>query len=156
MSDRPAEKQADCFNWRAHPARERGGRTALAVLLIGALAAVIGFQFGWLWAAGAAALLLLSLNRFFLASRFTIDEQGITARYPLRRQRLRWRDVRRFVSDQNGGYLSTRAQPSWIDAYRGMHLLFGAQREAVIQRIRGHIKAHECAPENRALAGVHS
>ena len=34
------------------------------------------------------------------------------------RQRLRWPDVRRFVHDAHGGYLSTRARPSTLDAFR--------------------------------------
>ena len=40
------------------------------------------------------------------------DADGITARYPLRSQRCRWADVRRFMADAHGGYLSTRSRRS--------------------------------------------
>ena len=72
---------------------------------------------------------MLGLNRFFFASTFIIDDAGIEARYPLRKLRLEWKDIRRFLHDSDGGYLSTRSRPSRFDAYRGMHLLFSDDRE---------------------------
>jgi hypothetical protein len=67
------------------------------------------------------------------------------ARFPLRTQRIEWRDVRRFVTDDHGGYLSTRAVASRMDAYRGVHLLFGADRQAIVERIRTQIRAARVA-----------
>ncbi|MFQ5653776.1 MAG: PH domain-containing protein, partial [Planctomycetota bacterium] len=83
-----------------------------------------------------AALLVLALNRFYFPSRFRIDDEGITARYTLRRQRCRWSEVRRFRHDERGAWLTPRSRPSRLDAYRGMHILFGRHREEVIERIR--------------------
>lgn len=128
------------FAWRAHPAREHVGRAAFGAALIAGLAALTSlFMQSVPWGLFAAAILLLTLNRFFLPSRFTIDAEGITARYPLRRQRLRWAELRRYASDDHGGYLSTRARRSWLDAYRGLHVLFGEHREVVSARIRAHL-----------------
>ena len=128
------------FSWQAHPLRERAGRALVGVLAVAALAAAAGqlMQNVW-WSALAIAFLLLMLNRFFFPSRFVIDDEGITASYPLKRLRLRWIDLRRFVHDRYGAFLSTRARRSWLDGYRGMHILFGDQREAVIGRIRAHL-----------------
>ncbi len=128
------------FTWQAHPARERIGAAALAIGLIGAFAGVVWMSFqSPAWAAAACIVLLATLNRFFFPSRFVISTDGITARYLLRTQRIRWNDIRRFVQDDRGGYISTRAKRSWLDAYRGMHILFGTQREAVIERIRARL-----------------
>ena len=91
------------------------------------------------WALLAAVVLVAALNRFFFPSRFVIDDQGITARYFFRRQRLRWDDLRRFAHDRNGGYLSSRSRRSWLDAYRGLHILFGEKRDAVIEHIRDRL-----------------
>ncbi len=128
------------FTWQAHPARERIGAAALAIGLIGAFAGVVWISFhSPVWAAAACIALLATLNRFFFPSRFVINTDGITARYLLRTQQIRWNDIRRFVQDDRGGYISTRAKRSWLDAYRGMHILFGTQRETVIKRIRARL-----------------
>ena len=83
--------------------------------------------------------LVVALNRFFFPSRFRIDPEGITARFPFQTQRLRWAEIRRFVVDEHGGYLSTRSKLSRLDAYRGLHILFGRHRQAVIDSIRTHL-----------------
>ena len=128
------------FTWQAHPARERIGAAVLALSLIGAFAGAVGLSFqSPVWAAVSCLVLLAALSRFFFPSRFVIDADGITARYLLRSQQVRWDDIRRFVQDDRGGYISTRAKRSWLDAYRGMHILFGIHREAVIERIRARL-----------------
>ena len=65
-----------------------------------------------------------------------IDGRGITARHPFRRQRYDWSEVRRFLHDEKGGYLSTRGCSSPLDGFGGMHILFGDRRDAVIRSIR--------------------
>jgi hypothetical protein len=130
----------DGFTWTAHPARERPWRAALGIALILSFVAALWLEFAspW-WAAFALVVLLASLNRFFLPSRFAIDAKRITARYPMRTQQMNWIDVRRFMHDANGGYLSTRARASRMDGFRGMHLLLGHEPEQVIAIIDSHL-----------------
>lgn len=105
------------------------------------------------WALLAAAILTLSLNKFLFPSTYTIDESGIDARLPLKTQRLDWPRVRRFVHDEHGGYLSTRARRSWTDAYRGMHLQFSDDRGEQIEMIGRCIeRARVGAPQSSASA----
>ena len=129
------------FTWRAHPAGERPRPAVLgAALALGVAGAVYAFSDSMVWGAFALALLAAALNRFYFPSRFDIDAQGITARFPLVTRRLRWADVQRFVADEHGGYLSPRARRSRLDAYGGLHVLFGNDRAAVVQRIRAHLR----------------
>ena len=124
------------FSWRAHPAKERLAYTIGALIVILAFAALAYLAFGNpAWAGLSIVVLVLALNRFFFPSRYTIDEEGITANYPLRKVRLLWKDLKRFVHDQHGGYLSTRARASRLDAYQGMHILFDDQRDRIIECI---------------------
>lgn len=128
------------FTWRAHPARERPAHAVGAGLAIAILGCAVGAVMQDLgWGALAVLFLVVSLNRFFFPSSFAIDALGVSARYPLRRQRFLWKNLRRFQRDSRGGYLSSQAQPSRLDAYRGMHLLFGDQRSAVIRRIEAEL-----------------
>jgi hypothetical protein len=112
-----------------------------------AMAGVIAFSFESIMLGVIALLVLIAaLNRFYFPSTFQLDKEGITARYPLRRKRERWDRLRRFVHDEYGGYLSSRAQPSRLDAYRGIHLLFGQQREAAIKHIHKYMASGEAKP----------
>lgn len=138
---RPSEDPTPVeYAWRAHPARERFAAAigAIAVIVGIGLAIHISFQSA-AWSIGSAVVLVIALNRFFFPSSFAIDAEGITASFPLRRQRLSWSALRRFVCDGHGGYLSTRSRRSWLDAYRGMHVLFGDRRDAVVERIRARL-----------------
>ena len=132
--------QQQRIEWRSRPAREHTGRAMIGLVIIAGLTAVIFAGFGPWWALGACVVLLLSLHRFYFPSRFVIDEQGITAAFLLRSRSLRWQDIRRFVHDQNGGYLSTRSRASWLDAYTGMHLLLGPQPQTVINCIKHQLQ----------------
>ncbi|MCZ6445794.1 MAG: PH domain-containing protein [Planctomycetota bacterium] len=133
MSDAHIEE----FSWHAHPAGERIGAAVGAVVVVIAVTGAIYLAFQSIaWSLLALVVLIATLNRFFFPSRFSIDPDGITARYLLRTQRYRWKDLRRFVVDKRGGYLSTRSRRSWLDAYRGLHVLFGEHRTSVIERIR--------------------
>lgn len=148
--DAPAHAAAppasDVCVWKAHPARSNPLRGAMALLVV--LAAGWGVQAwvalpGWSIAAGctAALLLFLNLNRFFLPSRFEMDDEGITARYALSSRRFLWKDVRRFAHDDDGGILTTRRRPSRLDPWKGLHLLFDGRGATLIPRIKGHLDA---------------
>ncbi len=144
MSDMPTppppQPPVPEFTWRAHPAAERPGSAVGALAIIAGLAAATGLSFGAEWAALAAVVLVLSLRRFFFPSTYIIDGHGLTARIALTSRRLRWADARRFLVDGRGGYLSTRGRRSWLDAYRGLHVLFGRHRDEVLQRISKHLR----------------
>jgi hypothetical protein len=127
------------FTWWAHPARERTGAAVAGGAVIVAFAVLAGVLMSnpW-WAVFAAGIFLVCLNRFYLPSRFSIDEEGITARYPLSHRRLRWADLRRFALGEHGAFLSTRAAASRMDT-SGVQVLFGGDRESVVARIRSHL-----------------
>ncbi len=131
---------AAAFTWYAHPAGERTGPAVLGLVIVAALAAAVWTMVHSIaWTVVSAIVLVAALNRFYFRSRFEIDSDGIIARYPLRTQRLRWSDARRFVVDAHGGYLSSHSKRSRLDAWQGLHILFGRQRAAVIERIRAHL-----------------
>jgi hypothetical protein len=141
-----------------HPARDRPGALVMALAVIAAFAWLAAeWMESWGWGLFAAVLMIGLLNRFFFPSEFSIDSAGITARHALLRQRLRWPEIRRFVHDAHGGYVSTRARPSTLDAFRGLHLLFDRNRQAAIERIQQELarqspRAEPAAPARESHA----
>ncbi len=126
--------------WRVHPARERPGTallTAVVIVLAGWLSAALMDQAGW--GIFAAGVLIVGSNRFFFLTRYALDAEGITARFPLKTTCYQWSELRRFVYDGTGGFLSPRARRSFLDEYRGISLLFGEDPEAVIHQIRSRL-----------------
>jgi hypothetical protein len=129
----------DAFTWNAHPAKERPGATLFALAVIVATGVLCGLMMNLWWAALASLVLIVSLNRFFFPSRFTIDGEGVVASYLFGSRRFDWSQVRRFQHDRHGVFLSTRAAASRLDAYRGMQLLFGRSKDEVLRRIEGQL-----------------
>ena len=114
--------------WRVHPAQERPGTgliAALVILLAAWLCAELMEQPGW--GIFAAGVLAVGCNRFFFPTWYELDAEGITARFPLKTSRYRWPELRRFVYDETGGFLSPRAKRSFLDEYRGVSVLFGTR-----------------------------
>jgi len=143
-----ADESSETLTWRVHPARQQPGRTALAVATIVVITAFAAPIMGHpAWSVLIIGVLVLALNRFFLPSRFTIDETGITASYPMTRQRYRWEQIKRFGHDEDGAFVSHRPRKSVLDGYTGMHLIFNthdaSRRERIVQRIRSMIAAHQ-------------
>jgi hypothetical protein len=114
------------FSWQVHPARRRPLAALLTVLVIAAAAFLAGSLMEQLgWGIFAAVALVVGANRFFFLTHYELDQVGITARFPLKTVRYRWEELRRFIYDGGGGYLSPRAKASFLDEYRGISLLFG-------------------------------
>ncbi len=137
---------ADVLHWRVHPARERilAASIALAVILVmAALAAAIMHSLGW--GLLAVAVQIAALRRFFLPSEYRVDAEGVTASGLWARRQYRWDEIRRFVCDGRGGFLSTRSNSSSLDLFRGMHLVFGENRDAVICRIQSRLREETAA-----------
>ena len=118
--------------------REAGaGHTG--ILFCGVLVALIVADpmVGPLAAGGSIVFLFLTLNRFFLPTRYRIDERGVAARYPLGKRALAWSEIRRFPHDQEGGYVSSRDRGGAFDT-KGVSLLFAGRGDEIIPLIESH------------------
>lgn len=130
----------DILVWRVHPVRERVGAAFFAVVVIAAMAwlATELMQNFW-WGVFAFVIPTVSLNRFFLPSEYRIDESGVTVRTVLKLKQLRWNEIRRFLHDGRGGYLSSRSKDSFLESFRGIHLLFSENGDDAITHIRQYM-----------------
>lgn len=130
------------YSWQVHPARERGGTALLTAGFIALVAwLVIELMEQPAWGVFAVIVLGAGCNRFFLPTKYQLDEEGISARYPLRTVRYEWTELRRFLYDSTGGFLSPRVRRSLLDEYRGISLLFPEDAPNIIQEIRSRLPA---------------
>jgi len=136
----PIASHSSTLRWRAHPAAEQPSRAGLALAVMSMVAASCAITGGGFhWFVIAMVVMGTALNRFFFPSTFEITDDGIVARYPLAVRRMAWADVRRFLTDEHGAYLSTSHRASRLDALRGIHVLFGDRRDDVVETIRARL-----------------
>ena len=127
---------ADSVGWTAWPAAERPARTAILLLFIAALSVLVGMIGGdVLWAVTGAALLLATLNRWFLPTSYRFDDDAFEAGFPLRRRSIGWKNVRRLVVDPDGGWLSTRRVESRLRAGAGLDLYWGREPDRAMDML---------------------
>jgi hypothetical protein len=52
-----------------------------------------------------------------------------------------WTEMRRMTVDQTGVFLSPFEKRSWLEAYRGVRLLFGGNRDQVVAFVEARLKS---------------
>lgn len=75
----------------------------------------------------------------FVSVRFRIDGQGAQSKTGIATTRIEWSEVNRTWEDSSGVYLSPLARASRLDNFRGVHLRFASNREAVLVKISDHL-----------------
>lgn len=139
--------------WRVHPAAERPRMGLLVAVLIVVLSVLAGIWMKqFFWTVFSLIVLFLSLEAFFLPSRFELGEEEIAVRKPFSRLTRPWSHFRRVIFDEAGVTLSPFAQRRWIEPYRAIRLNYGATaaREAVRDFILAHIDREKVGVEGLA------
>ena len=131
MPEAPGER----IVWRVHPAAERPRMGLLVALLVVVLSILAGL---WMkqvfWSLFAMMVLFLSLEAFFLPSRFELGADGVAVKKPFSRLTRPWSYFRRVTFDEAGASLSPFAQRRWIEPYRAIRLTYGAAGDSAAVR----------------------
>lgn len=128
--------------WRSHPFRTRrgAGLLVLGLLLILATGLAITTSSGF-WGLFGFVVLFLSLEGFFLPTRYQLDGDGVKVARALGSRTARpWSAFRRVEVDARGMTLSPYRDRSWLEPYRAVRLLFdGGDRAAIVTRVRAAV-----------------
>jgi hypothetical protein len=146
---------AEEIAWRVHPAGERKGMAALVAALILALSALAAvWMQGAYWGVFSAGVLFLSLEGFFLASRFTLGTGGVTVQKAFSRSERPWSSFRSAWFDRHGVTLSPYPRRHWLENYRALRLRYGGGAAAPApERVIAFIRAH-LDPERAQVHGA--
>ena len=132
IEQQAADAGAESLCWRCHPLVDDYPRSvlllaAIAAACIGAAVAFDGAGYGVI----AGVLLCVSLGRYLLPTRFTLDGDGAEVRFMGQTQRMAWSQVRRVSRHPKGLFLSDRPTPSRLDSFRGLLLRFADNADEV-------------------------
>lgn len=143
---RPAESPEGALTWTAWPARERP--LAAAVLLGSAIVLGVLVAHGTedrVLGVATPLFILVSLSSFLLPTTYRLTDEAVEVR-SLGVARVRpWTEMRRMTVDQTGVFLSPFEKRSWLEAYRGVRLLFGGNRDQVVAFVEARLKSGAAA-----------
>jgi len=131
---------ADELTWTAWPARKR----PLAALVLVGSAIVLGALVGKgtkdaVLAVAAPTFVLASLASFLFPTVYRLTKDSVEVR-SLGVARVRpWTEMRRVTVDRTGVFLSPFERRSWLEAYRGVRLLFGGNRDQVVAFVEARL-----------------
>lgn len=128
------------LEYRSLPIADDYPRSLAAPAVIAATSVAVGWGFGAPgWGLFAAAVLLVSLARYFVPTSYALDAAGVRARFLGREDVRPWADVRALYAHRDGVHLSPFERPSRLDPFRGLFVRFAGNRERVLSFCESHV-----------------
>lgn len=124
----------DCLAWSAHPARERPGRTIVAVALIAGVG-WLAYQWGesWAWPVVSVACLLGATAMYFCPSSYRLTEHEIEICGWLPRTKRALTEFRGYDRHGDQARLCTFSAPHYLDRFRAVRLYLPDDAETVLR-----------------------
>jgi hypothetical protein len=139
--------EGETLEWTVHPVRRKWWVSVVVTMFIAAVGATVkaltdstGFTLL------AVAILLLSLAKFYFPTKFKLSDRGVTVKTTTQTLFKEWKIYRSCYPDKKGILLSTFAEPSRLENFRGLYVMFEGNNDEVTAFVRERIKrAHEPA-----------
>ena len=136
------EAVVDAFNWSCHPLKKRPLVSVAVTLFVIFAVFYVYYSFD---SVGFALLTFivfsLSLARYYFPTHYRLSEKGVTIKTPTQTISKAWSEYRSFYPDKNGVLLSPFAEPSRLENFRGIYLMYGGKREDIISYIKKYINS---------------
>lgn len=87
----------------------------------------------------AFVVMLVSLAKFYFPTHYRLSENGVTVRTTTQTLTKNWSAYRSFYPDKNGILLSPFAEPSRLENFRGLFIMFNGNKEQVTEFVKSHI-----------------
>jgi hypothetical protein len=137
------------YRWRVHLMRQQPERLPVVLLvLIGAPVLGLWLMGHWLFAVAAFWMMFSATADYLLPIRYEADAVGVRQKGWSPRV-MHWERVRRVVWGEQGVLLSPFAQPSRLDAFRGVFLWYGDHPERVRELIERYCPASRQQPKTK-------
>ena len=129
------------LSWKVHLVREEPRKLVVVIL---ATVAVSVLAYGWMrnmpsgfvYGIAMGFAMLGSFSDFLFPITFTLTQTGATAAGKLGKRTIAWTSVKKYYLDDYGIKLSPFRMKSRLEAYRGVYLRFGKNREEVIATVK--------------------
>jgi len=133
----------DAFRWNVRPS-DKDPSKRWGVLAVAIVAFILGYVlfknlvFGLL----GFAIILFTTVEYWLGVSYKLDEKGASARCGASLTSMDWADVKRAMATDEGIKLSPLGNSGRMDAFRGVFLRYGKERDEVLERVRRWLPTH--------------
>jgi len=133
------DPQSPALSWRVFRAGEAPARTLLVTAFLIAVVVIAGVYYGPLMGFVAVLVLFLALNTYYLPTTYTFDQRGITTDKLLFHYTRGWNEFRSFVRTSGGVVVSPFKSWTYLDNFRGIHLLLPRDPKPVLDYLSGRL-----------------
>jgi hypothetical protein len=135
----PSEKGRE-LTWSVFPFKEDLRRSTIVVLIIAVSGIVVYVAFKDVFLAVLSVVILFaSLHTYFTRTDYRLDADGIEIKTSLAKTARKWSHFKRFHADRKGITLSPFAKPSRLEPFRSVRLLYGGNKEDVVEFVSKNI-----------------
>ncbi|HMI30486.1 MAG TPA: hypothetical protein VK527_02015 [Candidatus Limnocylindrales bacterium] len=129
----PGPSAPQALEWSVWPARRKPWAAAVLLASLAVLGALVAQGTGDRVLGVAAPLFILaSVGSFIAKTEYRLTPESVEVR-TLGVARVRpWGEMRRATVDRQGIFLSPFEKRSWLEAYRGVRLPFGGNRDQIV------------------------
>lgn len=128
------------IEWVVHPVRRRPWVSVAVSLFVVCVIGIVRFATdSQAFAVLTAIIMVASLAKFYFPTRYRIDDGCVTVKTTTQTLKKEWSLYRSCYPDKNGILLSPFAEPSRLENFRGLYLMFDKNGEAIAAFCRSHI-----------------
>lgn len=140
-SSQPAQNEPGAMlEWRCHPAKRRLSVSfAVSLFVIIVAMAVFYSTDSRAFTVLALVVMLGSLAKFYFPTSYKLTAETVNIKTTTTTISKAWSQYRSFYPDKNGVLLSPFAEPSRLENFRGLYLMFSNNRDEVIAFVQAHI-----------------
>lgn len=135
------EEQGDALEWTTHPMKKRPIVAILVTIFIFVVPMlVLSMTNSKLFATLALVVLFASVAKFYFPTKFILTDKQVIIKSSTQTIKKNWTEYRSFYPDKNGVLLSPFVEPSRLENFRGVYLIFADNKEEVISFIGKYIQ----------------
>ena len=138
------DNKPDALSWTVFKLGEQPAKGAVAGFFLVCFIAFTLYVFGILLALVALLVFATALNTWYLPVTYTLDRTGVTINKRVFSYTYPWEQFRRWFSTSNGVVLSPFSRKTFLDTFRGVHLLLPPDPKPVIEYL---LRRFERRPE---------
>ena len=132
--------EGEILEWTTHPIKKRPITAVLLTLFIAVIPLmVLSITSSKIFATLALVVLFASVAKFYFPTKFRLTEQDVSIKSSTQTIKKNWSEFRSFYPDKSGILLSPFIEPSRLENFRGIYLIFHENKDDVISFVKNHI-----------------
>lgn len=139
------------FEWKTHPMKKRPVATIIVTIFIFVIAVLVySMTESKVFPTLALVVLFASLAKFYLPTKYSLNDKYVIINSTTQTIKKEWINFRSFYPDKNGVLLSPFLEPTRMENFRGLYLMFDDNRDEVISFVKSHIDFKASIPKENS------